>query len=53
MDKKKPKCKKLIKEYLITAAHQAFEPNTSRQIIKLLFVLINTSLCLACGALVL
>ena len=44
MDKKKPKCSKVIEEPLVAAAYQAFEPNTIRQIIQLSSVLISTSL---------
>lgn len=44
MDKKKPKCSIVIKEPLVAAAYQAFEPNTIRQIIQLSFVLKCTGL---------
>ena len=44
MDKKKPKCSKVINERLVAAAYQAFEPNTIRQIIQLSFVSISTGL---------
>ena len=44
MDKKKPKCSKVIKEPFVAAAYQAFEPNTVRQIIQLSFVLISAGL---------